>query len=158
MTRIVAPGNLVRQTRSASTNSLAARAPWTGLHCRPNGKGICMPNTNRWQYLAAIMLSALFGTGEVTAEKSAEARLAPNGTIRAALILANPVLVTRTPEGELTGVSVDLANALGTKLGFPVRFVPYENIVRFNQSIGKDEWDVAFAPARLVPRWPIGLY
>ncbi len=81
--------------------------------------------------------------------KTAVATIAPKGELRVAVITSNPVLVTRNLEGQLAGVSLDLANALGAKLGIPVRLIPYENIVRYNLSIGKDEWDVGFAPRDL---------
>jgi polar amino acid transport system substrate-binding protein len=68
------------------------------------------------------------------------------GELRAALIASNPVLVTRGADGELGGVSVELARALAAKLNVPVRLIPYENPARYNESLGKDEWDVALAP------------
>jgi hypothetical protein len=67
------------------------------------------------------------------------------GELRAALIASNPVLVTRGADGELGGVSVELARALAAKLNIPVRLIPYENPARYNESLGKDEWDVALA-------------
>jgi polar amino acid transport system substrate-binding protein len=67
------------------------------------------------------------------------------GELRAALIASNPVLVTRGADGELGGVSVELARALAAKLNVPVRLIPYENPARYNESLGKDEWDVALA-------------
>lgn len=57
--------------------------------------------------------------------------------------------MTRTPEGQFSGVSVDIANALATSLGASLHLVPYDNVVRYNQSIGKDEWDIALAPRDL---------
>lgn len=75
--------------------------------------------------------------------------VAPKGELRVALQAFNSILANRTSEGELSGVSVDVANSLGKKLGLPVKLVPYDSIVRYNQSIGKDEWDVAFSPRDL---------
>src|ERR1700685_1561742 len=95
-----------------------------------------MQKTNHWQLLATLVISlALFGATAISAEQSPRTRLTDTGKLRAAVILANPALVTRNPEGQMAGVSVDLANALGAKLAVPVQFVPYENIVRYNQSI-----------------------
>ena len=73
------------------------------------------------------------------------ARLAPTGELRAALIASNPVLVTRGTDGALGGVSVELARSLAKKLGVPVRLIPYENPARYNESLGKGEWDVGLA-------------
>jgi len=80
-----------------------------------------------------------------THAQDASAWLAPKGELRAALIASNPVLVTRGVDGQLGGVSVELARALAAKLGVPVRLMPYENPARYNESLGKDEWDVGLA-------------
>ena len=85
------------------------------------------------------------------AQSEALTRLAPNGELRAALIVSNPVLVTRGADGQLGGVSVELARALATKLGVSIRLMPYENPARYNDSLGKNEWDIGLAardPAR----------
>jgi polar amino acid transport system substrate-binding protein len=77
--------------------------------------------------------------------------VAPTRELRAALIASNPVLVTRGPDGQLSGVSVELARALAAKLGVPLRLMAYENPARYNESLGKGEWDIGLAardPAR----------
>ena len=83
--------------------------------------------------------------GQGHAQNDAATRLAPKGELRAGLIASNPVLVTRGAVGQLGGVSVELARALAGKLGVPVRLIPYENPARYNESLGKDEWDVGLA-------------
>jgi polar amino acid transport system substrate-binding protein len=93
---------------------------------------------------AALMAALWFSAGRADAQQ-ADIQIASKGELRAALQIFNPLLVTRSPEGEFSGVSVDLGNALGKKLGMPVKWVPYDNIARYNQSFGKDEWDVAFS-------------
>jgi polar amino acid transport system substrate-binding protein len=99
-----------------------------------------------------ICLSAFVGlvycatwSEQARAQSDAATRLAPKGELRAALIASNPVLVTRGTDGQLSGVSVELAHALAAKLGIPVRLMPYENPARYNESLGKDEWDVGLA-------------
>src|SRR5436305_8169413 len=99
-----------------------------------------------------IGFSALIGfgwyaacVGQMYAQAEDAAQLAPKGELRAALIASNPVLVTRGADGQLGGVSVELARALAAKLGVPVRLMPYENPARYNESLGKDEWDVGLA-------------
>ena len=52
------------------------------------------------------------------------AQLAPNGELRAALIASNPVLVTRGTDGQLGGVSVELAHALAAWPGVHIRVRP----------------------------------
>ena len=83
--------------------------------------------------------------GQGHAQNDAPTPLAPKGELRAGLIASNPVLVTRGADGQLGGVSVELARALAGKLGVPVRLIPYENPARYNESLGKDEWDVGLA-------------
>jgi polar amino acid transport system substrate-binding protein len=101
-----------------------------------------------WLILAALLAATLGSVSLAHAQQDAST-VAPKGELRAALITSNPVLVERTPDGQFAGVSVDLANAFAAQLGVPVRMVPYENLVRYNQSIGKDEWDIGFAPRDL---------
>ena len=95
-------------------------------------------------------LNVLVGTVAafpVTASAQSEAVtiLAPGGELRAALIVSNPVLVTREADGQPGGVSVELARALATNLGVSIRLMPYENPARYNESLGKDEWDIGLA-------------
>src|SRR5215208_4221218 len=84
-------------------------------------------------------------SGQAHAQNDAAKQLAPKAELRAGLIVSNPVLVTRGADGQLGGVSVELARALAAKLGVPVRLVPYENPARYNESLTKDEWDVGLA-------------
>jgi polar amino acid transport system substrate-binding protein len=79
------------------------------------------------------------------AQNDAATLLAPKGELRAALIASNPVLVSRGADDQLGGVSVELARALAARLGVPVRLMPYENPARYNESLGKDQWDVGLA-------------
>jgi polar amino acid transport system substrate-binding protein len=79
------------------------------------------------------------------AQSDAATKLAPKGELRAALIVSNPVLVTRGADGQLGGVSVELARRFATKLSVPIRLIPYENPARYNESLGKDEWDIGLA-------------
>ena len=101
-----------------------------------------------WLILAAL-LAATPGSVSLAHAQQDASTVAPKGELRAALITSNPVLVERTSDGQFGGVSVDLANAFAAQLGVPVRLVPYEILVRDNQSIGKDEWDIGFAPRDL---------
>jgi polar amino acid transport system substrate-binding protein len=96
-----------------------------------------------------LLTAPLITASSLSAQPKGSASVAPKGELRVALMTFNPVLVTRNPEGQFGGVSVELANAFGEKLKVPVRLVPYENTVRYNQSLGKDEWDVGFAPRDL---------
>jgi hypothetical protein len=54
--------------------------------------------------------------GQAHAQNDAAARLVSQGELRAALIASNPVLVTRGADGQVGGVSVELARALPQSL------------------------------------------
>jgi polar amino acid transport system substrate-binding protein len=84
-------------------------------------------------------------------DASAAATLCPTGTLRAALIASNPVLVTRHPDSTLGGVSVAVARALAGHLSVPLELKPYDNPARYNESLATDDWDIGLAardPAR----------
>lgn len=51
--------------------------------------------------------------------------LAPTGTLRASINLGNPVLAQGTPDAP-TGVTVDLARELGSRLGVPVELLCFD--------------------------------
>lgn len=71
--------------------------------------------------------------------------LAPTGSLRAAINLANAALVQRDPvSGTLTGVSVDLATELASRLGCQVTFITYTAAGQVFDALDEDEWDIAF--------------
>jgi polar amino acid transport system substrate-binding protein len=86
------------------------------------------------------------------AKDAARRALVSTGSLRTAINIGNPVLARRAPgDGGLSGISVDLANAIGEQLGVPVRFVPYASAGAVTAAIDHDEWDLAFLaidPAR----------
>jgi polar amino acid transport system substrate-binding protein len=94
--------------------------------------------------MTGLALGSTCGRGSAQAT-SAAATLCPTGKLRAALIASNPVLVTRTPDGALGGVSVAVARALAGHLGVPIEFKPYDNPTRYNESLTADDWDVGLA-------------
>jgi polar amino acid transport system substrate-binding protein len=96
-----------------------------------------------------VLVVSLIAINQLHAQNDDTRRLTPKGELRAALIVSNSVLVTRNPQGQLGGVLIDITNALAAKLGVPLHAVPYENVEHYNQSIGKDEWDVALTPRDL---------
>ena len=70
--------------------------------------------------------------------------LAPGGRLRAAINHGNPVLAQRSPAGELSGVSVDLARELGKRLGVPVDLVPFDTAGKVPEAARSGAWDIAF--------------
>jgi polar amino acid transport system substrate-binding protein len=71
--------------------------------------------------------------------------LAPEGILRAAINLGNPVLAQRNSgSGEAGGVSVDLARELGRRLGVPVELVLFDAAGKVVDAIASRVWDIAF--------------
>ncbi|WP_321871608.1 ABC transporter substrate-binding protein [Paraburkholderia tropica] len=72
-------------------------------------------------------------------------QLAPIGALRAAINYGNPALARRDPAtGELSGVSVDLATALGASLGVPVELVEFSSARSVVDGARENIWDIAF--------------
>jgi polar amino acid transport system substrate-binding protein len=92
--------------------------------------------------LAAILLAGC--ATQATAPTTAAQQLAPSGTLRAAINFGNAVLARRSADGQLSGVSVDLARELGRRLGVPVQLVPFEAAGRVVDAVKAGAWDVAF--------------
>jgi polar amino acid transport system substrate-binding protein len=54
--------------------------------------------------------------------------LAPTGVVRAGINLSNFLLVTGiSPAGDPEGVAPDLAREVATRLGVPVKYVPFKS-------------------------------
>jgi polar amino acid transport system substrate-binding protein len=76
------------------------------------------------------------------------AELAPGGTLRAGINLANILLVTgSTPAGEPTGVAPDMARAIAERLGVAVSYVPFASPGEVADAAGTDAWDIALIAA-----------
>jgi polar amino acid transport system substrate-binding protein len=77
--------------------------------------------------------------------RSAASELAPQGRLRAAINYGNPVLAQQDPAtGEPRGVSVDLARALGRRLGVPVDLVTFDAAGKVVAALAAGGWDLAF--------------
>jgi polar amino acid transport system substrate-binding protein len=72
--------------------------------------------------------------------------IAPSGTLRAALIGSNPVLVTRRADGTIGGVSVELAKLVAERLGVSFEPVVYPDTDSYAKSFGTGQWDIAIGP------------
>ncbi len=70
---------------------------------------------------------------------------APHGRLRASINLGNPILAHRDQvSGEPSGVSVDLARALGAELGLDVELIPFEKAVLSVDAVRGERADVGF--------------
>jgi polar amino acid transport system substrate-binding protein len=79
------------------------------------------------------------------ASKEALHELAPQGVLRAAINLGNPVLAQMNAESaEVSGVSVDLTRELAKRLGIPVKLVLFDTAGKVFVAVQSNDWDLAF--------------
>jgi polar amino acid transport system substrate-binding protein len=79
----------------------------------------------------------------VTPSPQVIAELAPTGVLRAAINMGNFLLVTgKTPSGDPSGVSPDIAAAIAARLGVPVKFVTYARPGELADDARKGLWDI----------------
>src|SRR5580658_4022444 len=79
----------------------------------------------------------------VTPSSQVVAELAPTGVLRAAINMGNFLLVTgKTPSGDPSGVSADMAAAIAARLGVPVKFIPYARPGEIADDAENDKWDI----------------
>ena len=73
------------------------------------------------------------------------AELAPAGRLRAAINFGNPILASKDPAtGAARGVSVDLAQELGRRLGVPVELVTFAAAGRVVEALKNAQVDIGF--------------
>lgn len=71
--------------------------------------------------------------------------VAPNGRLRVALNMGNPVLAqSRTAQERPAGVTIDLARAFAARLGLEVSFQEYTTAAHSGNAIGSGEADIGF--------------
>ena len=74
--------------------------------------------------------------------------LAPSGTLRAGINLANFLLVTgRSPEGDPQGVAPDMAAEIAKRLGVGIAWVPFATPSELADAAADDAWDVGLIGA-----------
>lgn len=94
------------------------------------------PLPSRRTLLAASGASLLLAAAGCATQPAAAAALAPTGRLRASINLGNPVLARRdAASGTVSGVSVDLARALGAELGVPVELVVVDGAARSVETV-----------------------
>jgi polar amino acid transport system substrate-binding protein len=80
--------------------------------------------------------------------KDVVAELAPTGVLRAGINLSNFLLVTgKAANGDPQGVSPDMAGHIASKLGVPVKLVPFKSPGELADMAGKDQWDIGLIGA-----------
>ena len=101
---------------------------------------------NRREWLAATATATAFGlAGCVTPPPAPPvAALVPTGRLRASINLGNPILAMRRPDGGVSGVSVDLASAMGSRLGVPVELIVVDAAARSVEAVRSGNADIGF--------------
>lgn len=109
--------------------------------------------TIRSVLLSLLATALVVASASLRAEESSAAarqQLAPTGKVRIALSVGKTSNVYRAKLDRSTnrphGVAVDLANALGEKLGAPVEFIKYDNYPDLLEGARAGSWDVTFLP------------
>lgn len=102
-----------------------------------------------------MLMTIAFLTSCATTQRVSDdvrTQLAPTGKLRVGLNFGNILLVTRGNAGaDPSGLVVDIARELGTRIGIPVQFVSYDRPGLLADAAKANEWDIAFLaiePAR----------
>jgi len=94
---------------------------------------------------AAIILAGLSLSAAAPAQP-APSDIAPGGRLRVALLVTNPVLAIKQPDGTLAGTAPDLGRFIADRLGARFEPVAYQDPQSFTASYGKNEWDILIGP------------
>jgi len=93
-------------------------------------------------------MTPLTRSGATSMSQDIVSELAPTGTLRAGINMANILLVTgSTPAGEPTGVSPGMAGAIAERLGVAVTYVPFSSPGEVADAVASDDWDIALIAA-----------
>ena len=80
--------------------------------------------------------------------RTVASELAPTGTLRVGVNLANMLLVTgRTPSGDPVGVSPDIGRAIADRLGVGVAYVTFASPGEVADALTDNAWDIALIAA-----------
>jgi polar amino acid transport system substrate-binding protein len=107
------------------------------------------PSMRRRRVLQALAASCISPAALAASDPKVDAALvsafAPSGKLRASINLGNPILANKDAStGKAVGVSVDLANALGDKLGVPVELVVFDAAGKSVDAVANDQADIGF--------------
>lgn len=93
---------------------------------------------------AAALAATAFLAACATRPAAPVAELAPSGKLKAAINFGNPILAVRAADGSPRGVSVDLSNELGKRLGVPVELVLFNSAGKVVEAVRDAQVDIAF--------------
>ena len=92
--------------------------------------------------LSIALVIAVHISGGALAQTTVNTEIAPAGKLRVGMNAANATLVTRTADGNVSGISVDLGKFIAEKLGMSYEPVVYASAGPYTESFGKGEWDI----------------
>ena len=69
---------------------------------------------------------------------------APTGTLRACINLGNAVLAGKKPDGEVYGVSVDLARGFAQRLGVEIELIVVDGAAKSVDQVAQGSADIGF--------------
>jgi polar amino acid transport system substrate-binding protein len=92
----------------------------------------------------ATALTFAVSTGTL-AQTNVSNEIAPTGKLRVGMHAANANLVTRAPDGSVSGLAIDMGKFFAAKLGVPFEPVVYPSNASFVASFGKGDWDTTIA-------------
>jgi polar amino acid transport system substrate-binding protein len=96
-----------------------------------------------------ILVASMSSAGVLAQESAAVKELIPSGKLRVGVVFApapSAFFVVKDPNGQPRGVTVDLANELGQKLGVPIEFMVAPNSGLVTDATESGAIDVAFMP------------
>ena len=115
--------------------------PWQAVITTPRQRS----SEPTMRFSSLFSLALLIVTSSVAAAQTSS-ELAPAGTLRVGLLVINPVLVSKTNQGNLEGVAVDLGRFIASRLNARYQEVTYQSTGDFAKSFGAGEWDIAIGP------------
>jgi len=84
----------------------------------------------------------------VSMSQAVVSELAPTGVLRAGINLSNFLLVTgKSAAGDPEGVAPDMAREIATRLGVPVKYVPYKTPGELADMADTGAWDIGLIGA-----------
>lgn len=103
---------------------------------------------HRRRLLTWLAAPALFTTACTSMKPSISptvvSAFAPTGRLRASINVGNPILASKDASGQAAGVSVDLARALGQRLGVPVDLVVFDAAGKSVEAVKSGQADIGF--------------
>ena len=98
-----------------------------------------MRRSLRTMALPAIILLATSIHSVAFAQPEISREIAPQAKLRVAILAANPILITKKPDGSTAGVAVDLGRFIAERLGVPFDLVPNSSAEAYTAGFGKGE-------------------